>query len=127
MTFSRGKFQVSENATPANKLLIEELDAMRVRLERIEMIADIEIAPTTIIRRPPGSTIRISSIGPDPAHDIQSVVRPLLRENQAATYQVVDRNQMAIRVPLGGGGTYLFEKLSSALGPDYSVTHERED
>ncbi|MDE3809987.1 hypothetical protein I7I49_06795 [Sinorhizobium meliloti] len=123
VTFSRGKFEIAESATPADKVLFDEIESITARLERIEFGFLREYGFDTT-RRKAFHVIKIKAKNSSPDKDVQTAVRPVMRKLAIDGLELhpLGRTEADIRVPVEFDVDPVFGALRHEVGEDFVVT-----
>ncbi len=130
VTFSRGKIEVSENATPAERLYLDQLDLINSRLETLETMQQIVIGGATIGRHwptysaatGPVSKFAISCKNTAPDANLEGEMRDLVQAFPGASYSATGRTHGILQVPNVETEPKMLNYLKKRLGEDFMIS-----
>lgn len=138
VTFSRGKIQVSENATPAERVYLEQLELINTRLETLESFQGRVMGGvvTHNVNRWVASTqptearalkIAISTKNTAPDADLMSEVEKILEHFPTAQVNFSGRGHAIMRLPNADYPKNVLNYIKNRLGEDFYVTRDNDD
>ncbi|MCJ8239634.1 hypothetical protein [Peteryoungia algae] len=130
VTFSRGKIEVSENATPAEKLYLDQLDLIHFRLETLETSQHIAVGGPVTRRYwathsaipEPAFKVAVSNKNTAPDADLEGKMSEILRVLPGAFYSPSGRTHGILHLPNVESESKLLKFLRQRLGEDFIIS-----
>lgn len=133
VTFSRGKIQVSENATPAERLYLDQLDLINSRLETLETFQDIlagggasrrqiDWTSNYAIPEPHFLSVAVSTRNTAPDADLEAAMTPIVSQFPGAIFSPTGRSHGILRVPNMENPHKLVKYLRDRLSEDFTIS-----
>ncbi|MBY5362618.1 hypothetical protein HFO97_22255 [Rhizobium leguminosarum] len=124
VTFSRGVVQFAENATPSDRLLLDQIAMLTERLDRMEFLGYGDFEPPR--GKIPADHFTIKAKNGSPATDVQTALRKVISGITGAELHPVGRNEATLFMPKNETARVVMKALTESLSRDYIVSLEGE-
>jgi len=122
VTFSRGKFEIAQNASPTDQVLLQEVDLIANRLERLEF-AIAGTTPRSSRHEQPMQKFRVKSKNTAPDKDVQTAIRPFLKDVVGVELSPIGRNEANLFVIDDHVSKGIIAWLRDRIGEDFTIEH----